>query len=201
MLIRLPLIALLAVAAALADPFQVTLTGVNGANAFGYYVGPYYGQFEGQSVSLYCDDFANEVAFGQKWMANLSKITAGSDLSNTRFGGLANALQDYQEIAWLDMQFATAPVEQYGDIHATIWDIFDPGGAPRRGSPTWLALAQQNYQSMVYDNFRVLTNVGPVTRTGQVQEFLIVTAPRGAGRCNHTGTGVRAAARARFVWR
>jgi hypothetical protein len=176
-----PLAALLATAllatAALADPIQVTFTGVNGVAAFGYYVGPYYGQLEGQNVSLYCDDFANEVSFGQKWQANLTKITSGSDLSNTRYGGVANALQDYQEIAWLDTQFAVQPSTEYGDIHATIWDLFDPQGAPLPSSGRWLKLAQESYRTMTYDNFRVVTNVGPVLPTGQVQEFLTVLPP------------------------
>lgn len=152
-------------------------TGVEGTAAFGYYVGPYYGQLEGQNVSLFCDDFANEVNFGQTWQANLSKITAGSDLSQTRFGGGANALRDYQEIAWLDTQFSVQPSSQFGDIHATIWSIFDPGGAPHASSDHWLQLAQDSYQSMTYDDFRVVTNIGPVLPTGQVQEFLTILAP------------------------
>ena len=169
---RILVLAGLFAASAAADPIQMTFTGVNGAADFGYYVGPYYGQMESQSVSLYCDDFANEVNFGQTWMANLSKITAGSDLSQTRYGGVTNALQDYQQIAWLDTQFAVQPTSDYGDIHATIWDIFDPAGAPAPSSDYWLKQAQQNYQTISYDNFRVITNVGPVTPTGQVQEFI-----------------------------
>ena len=162
--------------AAFADPIQMTFTGVNGTAAFGYYVGPYYGQFGSQTIPLYCDDFANDVNFGQTWQANVSTITAGSDLSQTRYGGVANAIQDYQEIAWLDSQFAVQPTSQYGDIHATIWDIFDPAQAPTPSSNAWLQLAQQNYQSMDYSSFRVITNVGPVKPTGQVQEFF-TTAP------------------------
>lgn len=171
---KLPALALFIAASASADPFQLKLTGVNGADAFGYYVGPYYGQLESQTVSLFCDDFANEVSFGQTWQANLSKITAGSDLSKTRYGGVANALREYQEIAWLDTQFGVQPSSKYGDIHATIWDFFDPLEAPKPSSDYWLKQAEQNYQSMSYDNFRVVTNVGPVKATGQVQEFLIV---------------------------
>jgi len=159
---------------AFASPIQATFTGVNGADAFGYYVGPYYGNLESQNVSLFCDDFANEVSFGQTWQANLSKITAGSDLSNTRYGGVADAPKLYQEIAWLDTQFGTQPTSQYGDLHATIWQIFDPQEAPQPSSNYWLTQAQNNYSSLNYDNFRVVTNVGPVTRTGQVQEFLTV---------------------------
>lgn len=160
--------------AALAIPIDVAFTGVNGTAAFGYYVGPYYAELETESVSIYCDDFANEVSFGQKWQANLTTITSGSDLSNTRYGGVADALQKYQEIAWLDTQFAVQPTTQYGDIHATIWDFFDPQQAPTPSSDYWLQMAKKNYQSINYDNFRIVTNVGPVKLTGQVQEFVTI---------------------------
>lgn len=162
----------LALSSASASTIQATFTGVNGENAFGYYIGAYYGQLESQNVSLYCDDFANEVNFGQTWQANLSKITASSDLSNTRYGDTANALTKYQEIAWLDTQFATQSTSQWGDIHATIWQMFDPAEAPTPSSDYWRQKAQENYMTLEYDNFRVVTNEGPVLKTGQVQEFL-----------------------------
>lgn len=150
------------------------LTGVNGAAAFGYYVGPYYGTLGSQKVPLYCDDFANESYIGETWQANLSTITPGSDLSQTRFGTKPNALQLYEEIAWLDTQFSTAPASSFGDIHGTIWQIFDPQGAPKPSSSYWLTQAQQNYTSTDFSSFRVVTNVGPVLPTGQVQEFLTI---------------------------
>ncbi len=167
----------LTAASAPASPIQLQLTGANGAVAFGYYVGPYYAQYGSQAVSVFCDDFANDAYFGETWQANQSTITAGSDLSNTRYGGVTNALQDYQEIAWLDTQFAVAPTSEYGNIHATIWDIFDPAEAPKPASSYWQTQAQANYQSISYADFRVLTNVGPVAATGQVQEFLVITTP------------------------
>jgi hypothetical protein len=154
------------------NPIQMTFTSVNGANAWGYYVGPYYGQFGSTIIPLYCDDFANDVAFGQKWSANLSSITNGSDLSSTRYGATPSALTLYQEIAWLDSQYSTQPSSQYADIQATIWDIFDPAQAPKPSSNYWLLQAEKNYTQIAYDNFRVITNVGPVLPTGQVQEFI-----------------------------
>jgi hypothetical protein len=163
---------LLAISNVYASPIQATFTGVEGTNAFGYYIGPYYGQLESLNVSLFCDDFANEVNFGQKWMANLSKITTGSDLGQTRYGDMKDASYLYQQIAWLDTQFATQDKSQWGDIHATIWQIFDPSQAPVPSSQYWLSQARQNYATGNYDNFRVVTNVGPVMKTGQVQEFL-----------------------------
>ncbi len=159
---------------ALASTIQTTFTGVNGENAFGYYIGEYFGKLESQNVSLFCDDFANEVNFGQTWMSNLSKITTGSDLSQTRYGDVKKSALLYQEIAWLDTQFGQQPTAQWADIHATIWQIFDPADAPKPSSGHWLELAQQNYSKLDYENYRVVTNVAPVYKTGQVQEFLTI---------------------------
>jgi len=173
----LSLFSCLLVSSALASTIQATFTGVNGENAFGYYIGAYYGQLESQNVSLYCDDFANEVNFGQKWMANLSTITTGSDLSQTRYGDVKESARLYKEIAWLDTQFGQQPTDQWADIHATIWQIFDPSQAPKPSSSQWLEQAQRNYNKLDYSNYRVVTNVAPVEKTGQVQEFLTILPP------------------------
>jgi hypothetical protein len=167
------LLLLLFAAGASADPVNVTLTGVNGASAFGYYVGPYYGTIDGSPVTLYCVDFANEVSFGESWEANLTLLSSG-DLSNTRWGGavgLPNALTLYAEAAWLTMQYASNPSD-YGDIQGTIWQLFDPS-APSPSSDSWAVLAAANYQSVNLSNFEVVTNVSPVLPTGQIQEFLV----------------------------
>lgn len=177
---------------ALASTIQATFTGVNGENAFGYYIGPYYGQLESQNVSLFCDDFANEVNFGQTWMANLSKITAGSDLSQTRYGDVKNSALLYQEIAWLDTQFGQQPTTQWADIHATIWQIFDPSEAPKPSSAHWLELANKNYNTLDYANYRIVTNLGPVSKTGQVQEFLTIL-PSTSSFVSTSGSGTLAA--------
>ncbi len=177
LLLRLVVGGALAASPGLASTIQATFTGVNGANAFGVYIGEYYGQLASQNVSLFCDDFVNDVNFGQTWQANLSRITPGSDLSQTRYGGESNALTKYQEIGWLDTQFAQQSTSQWADIHATIWQIFNPQQAPTPTSNYWLQQAQLNYMTLNYDNFRVITNEGPVLRTGQVQEFLTVLAP------------------------
>jgi hypothetical protein len=38
-------------------------------------------------------------------------------------------------------------------------------------------LAAANFGSMSFGNFRVVTNIGPVYLTGQVQEFIIIDPP------------------------
>src|SRR6266700_3504947 len=83
---------LLGAGSAFADLYPMTFTGVNGAAAFGYYVGPYSGTLSGTPATLYCVDFANEVSIGESWLANLTAIDGSSDLSNTRYGGVPNAL-------------------------------------------------------------------------------------------------------------
>jgi hypothetical protein len=133
----------------------------------------------GTPVDLICVDFADEVTFGQQWDANLTPITAEADLGDTRFGTAPGALQLYQQAAWLSLQFATQPTSQYGDIQATIWQLFD-AAAPTPSSSLWLDLARSNYASVDYGDFRVVTNVGPVQPVGQVQEFLIRTPSSGA---------------------
>jgi hypothetical protein len=106
---------------AFATLLPATFTGVNGASAFGYYVGPYSGTVNGNPVTFYCVDFANHVDLGQTWLANLTPIDGSSGLGNTRYGNLTL----YQEAAWLTTQYATNP-NDYADIQATIWQLFDP---------------------------------------------------------------------------
>lgn len=159
-----------------ANPLEATFVGVNGAQDFGYYVGPYDGRLEQQSVVLDCVDFANEVSFGQQWAVNLSHIDTQQDLPNTRFGARVNALQLYQEAAWLTLQYSLNPSSVYGDIQATIWQLFDQF-APSPSTGYWLSQAQSSYAAANYGNFFVVTNVGPVNPDGQIQEFLTTLDP------------------------
>src|ERR1039458_3627772 len=99
---------------------QMTFDGVNGTQAFGVYVSPYFGTMDGTPVVLYCVDFSNEVQLGQQWDANLTPITPGADLGDTRFGAEPDALELYEQAAWLAQQFGSQAASQYGDIQATI---------------------------------------------------------------------------------
>src|SRR5258708_33378459 len=70
-------------------PVTMVFTGVNGANDGQYYLSPYSGTMNGQSVTLFCDDIINDVTFGQQWQANVTNLaTAGNtnDFSQTRYG-------------------------------------------------------------------------------------------------------------------
>ncbi len=163
---------ILGTGSAVADPVEVTLTGVNGVEAFGYFVGPYYGTLDGKPYELYCNDFANEVHLGQTWWANLTPLSS-ADLSNTRYGGLPDAQKLYWEAAWLTTQYASSPAA-YADIQATIWRLF-VSSAPTPGSNEWLNLAAANYTTIDPNKFMIVTNLSPVSLRGegQVQEFII----------------------------
>ena len=168
---------LLLAASVQANPVTMQFTGVNGVNNGHYYVSPYYGTLNGAPVTLFCVDIANEVNWNQIWQANLSTITNGSNLSNTRYGGLTGGLTLYQQAAWLITQFPTH-TSDYVNLQYALWNLFNPSLAPdSAGSNAWLALAAANFGSVNFANFRVVTNVAPVYRTGQVQEFIIIVPP------------------------
>jgi len=160
-----------------AETVQMVFDGVNGTEAFGYYLSPYYGTMDATPVNLICVDFANEVQIGEQWEANLTPLTAGADLSGTRWGAEPGALSLYEQAAWLSLQFASQPVSQYADIQATIWQLFY-SAAPSPGSSFWLQDAQSNYASAGYQGFAIITNTGPVEQSGQVQEFLTQLSPK-----------------------
>ena len=155
---------------------QMTFDGVNGTQAFGVYVSPYFGTMDGTPVVLYCVDFSNEVQLGQQWDANLTRVTSGADLGDTRFGAEQDALELYERAVWLALQFGSQPASQYGDIQATIWQLFDPD-APAPSTSYWLQQARSNYASTDSGDFYIVTNTGPVQQFGQVQEFLTEIVP------------------------
>ena len=171
----------------------VKLTNAGNTVAFGVYVGPYKGQLGSgpgaATVDLYCVDFLNHSRIGQTWNVNRTGLGGSADLSNTRFGGMTDALARYRQAAWLTTQFSATPPTQWGDIHATIWHLMTPTAPNYTPASSWLAAAQNFYLTNTnltfYDKFQVLTdvNVGAVgkngIRTGGVQEFIVVTPEPG----------------------
>jgi hypothetical protein len=168
-------------ARATSAPVTMVFTGVNGANNGLYYVSPYYGTLNGQVVTLFCVDIINDVNFGQTWQANVTNLASGN-LSNTRYGDsaispvAANAPVLYAEAAWLTTQFASNPTD-YVSLQYALWDLMNPGSEPTSYGNVqhWLNLAGANYGSIDRSQFDVVTNVGPLSLTGQVQEFVIRT--------------------------
>jgi len=163
--------------------------GVNGANDGQYYVSPYYGTLNGQTVTLFCDDILNEVNFGQTWQANVTNLATAvntNNFSQTRYGSVAgsavlgNPALAYEEAAWLTTQFASNPGDLV-NLQYALWDIMNPGarGNGNLDVQNWLLLAGLNYGTINLNNFEIVTNLGPLTLSGQVQEFIVPTPEPG----------------------
>ncbi len=178
-----------------ADGTQVSMvfSGVNGANDGQYYVSPYAGMMNGQTVTLFCDDVLNEVTFNQTWQANVTNLataTLNSDFSQTRYGGVpsslvsGNAAQTYQEAAWLTTQFGS-DTSSYVDLQYALWFLMNPNLTKydTAGAQGWLDMAAQDYGSIDTSNFSIITNTStannPLALTGQVQEFIVQTPEPG----------------------
>ncbi len=183
--------ALLLVPFAYADggPVNMVFTGVNGANDGHYYVSPYTGTMNGQTVVLFCDDIKNDVTFGQQWQANVTNLGTAistSNFSNTRYGGVAgspvfgNATVAYSEAAWLTTQFASH-TNDFVSLQYALWDIMNPGSEPTTFGDvqSWLNQAAANYGSIDPNSFSIVTNTGTLKLTGQVQEFIVQTPEPG----------------------
>lgn len=171
-------------------PVNMVFTGVNGANNGVYYVSPYFGTMNGQTVVLFCDDILNEVTFGQTWSANVTNLgtalTTPDGFANTRYGGVStssvfsNAGIVYEEAAWLTTQFAGNPGD-YVSLQYALWDLMNPGSEPTSyGDVSWWLTQANNEAASGFlnfnpNNFEIITNVGPVSLTGQVQEFIVDT--------------------------
>jgi len=172
-------------------PVNMVFTGVNGANDGVYYVSPYTGTMNGQTVVLFCDDIKNDVHIGQKWTANVTNLgTALSSVngfSNTRYGGVSGspvfstASIAYQEAAWLTTQFASHP-NDFVSLQYALWDIMNPGAEPTSygNVASWLKQAAANYSSINASDFSIVTNTGKLSLTGQVQEFVVHTPEPGS---------------------
>jgi hypothetical protein len=192
----------IAAPAALADgtPVTMTFTGVNGIHDANYYVSPYQGLMtsNGQSslVTLFCVDFNNEVTWNQTWQANVTPLSS-NDLSNTRYGNAGDvtllklsdpyyatytAAQLYAQAVWLTTQFnqylSTDPTQVIA-LQYAIWDLFAPNAPTNAAAQAWILSAEQNYGSVNLNNFELVTNVGPLSLTGQVQEFIVPTPEPG----------------------
>lgn len=179
---------LAAAAIASADGVPLTLTGATDSMG-GVYVGPYtFTTSNGQTLQLVCDDFKDDVTFGQHWTATTTTV---SSLSGVMFTG-PNASQQYQEVAWLVGQMLMpaniGSAENVGDIQWAIWNIFDPGIGISPSNPdpwgtlsqtdqsnigSWLSQAQSacgnSNNPCTYPNFTIYTP--PLTGLGQPQEY------------------------------
>jgi hypothetical protein len=172
-------------------PVTMVFQNVNGANDGQYYVSPYTGTMNGQTVTLFCDDVLNDVNFGQTWRANVTNLGAAiqsNDFSQTRYGGVpsslvyGNAAQTYQEAAWLTTQFGSNS-SNYQDLQYALWFLMNPNLTKYDGAQAWLDMAGTDYTAIDQKDFLIITNTSspdnPLALTGQVQEFLVVTPEPG----------------------
>jgi hypothetical protein len=189
-LLGLLVVGMILVPFAYADgPVQMVFQNVNGANDGQYYVSPYYGTMNGQTVTLFCDDILNDITFGQSWSANVTNLGTAvntNNFSQTRYGSVAGSLVlsnpalAYEEAAWLTTQFASNPGDLV-NLQYALWDIMNPGARGNGNSDVqnWLLLASEDYGTINLSNFEIVTNVGPLTLTGQQQEFIVQTPEPG----------------------
>lgn len=188
--------AALLAAASLALPAQaqqsVTLTGVNGVNAHGVYIGPYFGSTPGlPTLDLICDDYLHGVSVGDTWKAYFTNVATGvlggTQLGQTRWGQVygSGAVSGYLRAIWLAKQFYTHPTTDWAGIHSAIWNTFTPGTPNWSEAGAWLtqaAAAEQagltNTSDLQY--WYVVTDV--TTQNGQYgkQEYLTYITPEPA---------------------
>ena len=162
-----------------------TLTFVNGGSVDDghYYVGNYNASLDGTPITVNCVDFFHEVSNGDVWAVNETSLTGG-ELSNTRLAGNSNALDLYEQAAFLTGQYAGASNTDIINIQHAVWTLFggvtDPN-VNNAASQAWITFAQTNFATSNFDysHYEVLTQVGAggdeVAEDGTKQEFLTTT--------------------------
>lgn len=176
----------------LTDPGHIVNQRVTGTlpgpvyQAGSFYVSPYLGTLDGQTLFLYCVDYTHEAYTGTPWTANVTNLGADFTGNTTRFG---DALA-YRQAAWLTTHSAGYSAE---DLQDAIWKLFTPGvWADQAGGVTpvnsqfdnaaaLVALAKS--QTLFADDFsyyKVLTDNTPNPATGETQEFLVQVTPEPA---------------------
>jgi hypothetical protein len=180
------------------------MTGTFPNGALGpYYVGPYQAIIggSGPSVPVICDDFVDDTWIGESWTANvIDSANLSSNLGLTKFGTQlgSQAIQTYEEAAWLGLQLMNAPSTCggasacAGDYQYAIWQLMDPN-PPLPIDTSGLSVTDQNFATSIlnsvtgnpashlYNNFTLYSYVpgtsacpGPC---GSPQEFMVVHTP------------------------
>jgi hypothetical protein len=196
--------AVLCAAPSFAVQASMTLTrpGSNGTLG-GVYIGPYVATINNvQNIQVICDDFVDNSYLQESWTANVYSLP---NIASADFGSQANALQKYEQAAWLSLQLISPPTSCNGgncagDIQYAIWQLFDT--TPPVGEQTpfsylsapdltnaqgWLTQATLHYTdpSIDYSRFSIYTPSlsNPITCSGKAcpssppQEFIVVRTP------------------------
>jgi hypothetical protein len=165
-------------AAAPVSAQTVGFTFLNGGTvtSSGYYVGPYNGLMEGEPIALNCVDFLHHVTNGQSWNAYLTAVNdVDTPASHARFDLDPQLdLARYQQATWLIAQYPGKTNAQIADIQKTIWNLF-ASSAPDPSSSSWLTDATNNYASMNYAGWYIVTDerAGGNYDAASAQEFII----------------------------
>ena len=126
-------IALLCVAPC-AGAQNVTLTSAGNNIYDNIYVSPYYATVNGATnTPIVCDDFRDDSHLNTGWTANIvafSSLATAGGLSATAWGSASNALQLYEEAAWLTEGVLNQGSATQGQINYSyaVWAVFDPSG-------------------------------------------------------------------------
>jgi hypothetical protein len=123
---------------------NINLTSAGSNVMDGVYVGPYSATVNGTATQIICDDFVDDSYVGESWTAN---VTTLSNLNGTKWGGMPNATQLYNEAAWLATQMLSPAYSgnttQVGYLAYALWAVFQPSAVQ-----SWLGANSAAWQAV-----------------------------------------------------
>jgi hypothetical protein len=162
----LPLFCLLTLVSprgAFADPVTLTFIGTGGQSADGSYVYPYNVSVNGNTNSLMCLSFNNEISSGESWKATVQSITGTLD----------------EEAAWLLNDANHNPGNAINDQLAA-WGLFATGVT---GSNNAQLLAAENFvnsnpnDTSFYNQFQLYVPVAGTQSSGGAPQIFMGETP------------------------
>ncbi|MGD1070040.1 MAG: hypothetical protein ABSB15_07855 [Bryobacteraceae bacterium] len=168
-----------------ADSVSVTLTGAGPANDGTYYMLPYQLSVGGTDYNADCYDAFDEIQLNQTWQAN--ELTLNDAATSGRFSGDKDALNGYEEVAWLSAQPTPTEASQVELQHA-IWSVFDPQQYTIDASLQALFTTAQTDDFSGFD-FNDYVFLEAIQGTGSLaQSFVIFMPSQGGGGQNPSET-------------
>jgi hypothetical protein len=187
----------------------MTMTSIGLSNSLGgVYIGPYTAEDNstGNLFKVICDDFVADTYIGESWTANVSSLSDPNFSSVAKFGGVADSLTKYEQVAWLSDALLDSSstcklsANCAADIQYAIWQVFDPAGADPafshitgndlQNAKDWLSKAQgQTFTTSQFSNVSVYTPVTCLDASGKAtacpggslpQEFVRIGVPEPA---------------------
>jgi len=157
-----------------ADSLTVQLTGAGPSDGY-YYVLPYELSIDGVETNAVCYDFFDEISLNQTWPA--TELTLDQAANSGQFSGPSNALEGYEEVAWLSSLWFTESLttQDQIDLQHAIWNVFDPG-ALALPDDQFLAAVQaaeaDGIAGLDFDNYRFLEAI-PEESGSRAQAFVL----------------------------